>query len=312
MKRHFVILNPVSGRGTGARAAGAIKERLTKLGLDYELVRTNRPWHAAELSESAVEAGFDVVVAAGGDGTANEVLNGLKAAKLAGKGTAVLGVLCVGRGNDFAFGVGIPQALDEGCQALADGVARRIDVGRVVGGDFPEGRFFGNGVGIGFDAVVGFEAQKLTHLRGFAGYFVAALRTIFIYFRAPHVRVDIDGDERDLRTLMVSVMNGRRMGGGFMMAPSALPDDGELDFCIAEEVSRRRIFALIPRFMKGSQETHPAISMGRGRRVRVSVVEGVLPAHADGETLCREGVRLELEVLPAQIDVICGTAAPRT
>lgn len=312
MKRHFVILNPVSGQGAGARTAGTIKERLTKLGLDYELVRTNRPWHAAELAESAVEAGFDVVVAAGGDGTANEVLNGLMAAKLAGKGTAVLGVLCVGRGNDFAFGVGIPQTLDEGCQALADGVSRRIDVGRVGGGDFPEGRFFGNGVGIGFDAVVGFEAQKLRHLRGSAGYLVAALRTVFLYFRAPHVRIDIDGDERDLRTLMVSVMNGRRMGGGFMMAPGASPDDGELDFCIVEEVSRRRIFALIPRFMKGNQETHPAISMGRGRRVRVSAVEGVLPAHADGETLCREGARLELEVLSAQIDVICGIAAPRT
>ena len=311
MKRYSVVLNPVSGRGAGARAAGAIEERLTKLGLDYELVRTTRPWHAVELSQSAVEAGFDVVVAVGGDGTVNEVLNGLMAAKLGGKGAAALGVLCVGRGNDFAFGVGIPQAIDEGCQALADGVTRRIDVGCVVGGDFPEGRFFGNGVGIGFDAVVGFEAQKLRHLTGFAGYFVAALRTIFRYFRAPHVQIDIDGDERDLRTLMVSVMNGRRMGGGFMMAPSASLADGALDFCIAEEVSRARIFALIPRFMKGSQETHPAISMGRGQRIRVAAVEGVLPAHADGETLCREGARLELEVLPAQIDVICGTAAPR-
>jgi len=311
LKRYFVILNPVSGRGAGARSAGAIEEHLTKLGLDYELFKTNRPWHAAELAQSAVEAGFDVVVAAGGDGTTNEVLNGLMAAKLAGKGAAALGVLCVGRGNDFAFGVGIPHALDEGCQALADGVTRRIDVGRVVGGDFPDGRFFGNGVGIGFDAVVGFEAQKLRHLRGFAGYLVAALRTIFLYFQAPHVRIDIDGRERDLRTLMVSVMNGRRMGGGFMMAPGASPDDGALDFCIAEEVSRRGIFALIPQFMKGSQETHPAISMGRGQRIRVCAVEGGLPAHADGETLCRDGAHLELEVLPAQVDVICGNAAAR-
>jgi diacylglycerol kinase (ATP) len=311
LDRHFVIVNPVSGRGSGARAIAPVEGHLTDLGIEFDLATTEYPWHAAELAECASGKGYGVVVAVGGDGTANEVLNGLMAAKLSGKGEAALAVLCVGRGNDFAFGTGIAHDLVEGCRALKAGVRRRIDVGRVTGGDFPDGRYFGNGVGIGFDAVVGFEAQKLKRLRGFAGYFVAALRTIFLYFHAPLVRIERDSEPIELRALMVSVMNGRRMGGGFMMAPHASPDDGQFDYCIAREVSRGRIFSLIPRFMKGSQEGHAAISMGRAVRVSVTALEGTLPAHADGETLCRKGTRLELELLPAQIEVICPAPVSR-
>jgi diacylglycerol kinase (ATP) len=304
MQKHYVIVNPVSGRGAGARAIGLIEEHLVRLGIEYELQTTSYPWHAAELAERAATQGFGVVVAAGGDGTANEVLNGLMAAKRSGKGEAALGVLCVGRGNDFAFGVGIAHDLAAGCRDLAAGNRRTIDVGCVKGGEFPEGRYFGNGVGIGFDAVVGFEAQKLKRLRGFAGYLVAALRTIFLYFHAPLVRIETNGDPVETRALMVSIMNGRRMGGGFLMAPTALPDDGRFDLCIAREVSRRRIFSLIPRFMKGNQEGHPAILMGQSTRVTVTALDGMLPAHADGETLCRNGARLDLEILPAGIEII--------
>jgi diacylglycerol kinase (ATP) len=129
-----------------------------------------------------------VVVAVGGDGTANEVLNGLVRARQAGCGSAALGLIPVGRGNDFAYGVGIGGGLEVAFQGLAGGQSRWIDVGLVVGGDYPHGRYFGNGVGIGFDAVVGFEALKLKRLHGFPSYIVAALKTIFLYFNAPTVR----------------------------------------------------------------------------------------------------------------------------
>jgi diacylglycerol kinase family enzyme len=89
-----------------------------------------------------------------------------------------------------------------------------------------------------------------------------------------------------------------------MMAPSGKADDGWFDLCVARQVSRSRILALIPRFMKGTQASHPAITMTRAREVRVVAVEGVLPAHADGETLCVEGRELHLKILPAQLDVI--------
>ena len=306
MGKYRLIVNPTAGGGTAGKSIPDIERRLHKSGLDFDLVQTERPWHAAELARAAA-AEVDVVVAVGGDGTANEVLNGLMLAKNAGH-TVTMGVLCVGRGNDFAFGVGIPTELAASCEALTADRRRTIDVGHVVGGDLPEGRYFGNGVGIGFDAVVGFVAAKMKHVRGFVGYFVAAIKTIFVYFKAPLVRLEFDGQPMDLHALMVSVMNGTRMGGGFMMAPNGVPDDGVFDLCIARQVSRPRIFAVMLKFMKGTQAEHPAITTGRTNRITVTAMEGTLPAHADGETLCTEGRKLELEIIPNAIEIV--SAAP--
>lgn len=306
MSHYLLIVNPISGRGAGGRLAPQAEALLRQQGVQFDRVFTERPWHAAELVQQAAASGqYDAVVAMGGDGTANEVLNGLMLARQAGAATIPpLGVLGVGRGNDFAFGMGLPLDLEAGCQALAAARRKTIDVGRVTGGLYPQGRYFGNGIGIGFDAVVGFVAAKMKRLSGFPSYIVAAFKTIFLYYHAPLVKIEYDGQALTLSALMVSVMNGRRMGGGFMMAPAGDPEDGLFDLCIAREVSRGRIFALIPRFMAGTQAAHPAITTARAAHVTVTAVKGSLPAHADGETLCTEGDRLVLELLPQQIQVL--------
>ncbi len=304
MTTHRIIVNPTSGRGSGGRSVPLMEELLRGHGLEFDMVHTEEPWHAAELAREAAEDGYACVVAAGGDGTANEVLNGLMQAKAAGAGSAAMGVICVGRGNDFAYSMGIPTDLVAGCQTLADGWRRTIDVARVVGGLYPEGRFFGNGVGIGFDAVVGFEALKMKRLHGFVSYLAAALKTITLFPLGPVVRIEYDDNSVTQRALMVSIMNGTRLGGGFMMAPEGKSDDGLFDLCIAGQVSRLGILALIPRFMAGTQASHRAIATARTARVRVTSVEGPLPAHADGETLCTEGEWLEIELLPSQIELI--------
>lgn len=304
MTRYRIIVNPISGRGTGERSIPQVESLLRGYGLDFDLVRTERPWHAAELAEQAAADGCDVVVATGGDGTANEVINGLMRVKVSGGTPPAMGVLSVGRGNDLAHGMGIPPGVEAGCQVLAEGVRRPVDVGRVAGGLYPEGRYFGNCVGIGFDAVVGFEAVKMTWLHGFPSYLVGVLKTVFLYFHAPRVRVEYDGQVMDLLALMVSVMNGQRLGGGFFTAPHGEPDDGLFDLCIARQVSRTRIFGLIPHFLRGTEATQPEIVTGRAKRVVVTALEGTLPAHTDGETLCTDGQRLEMELLPHQIEVI--------
>jgi YegS/Rv2252/BmrU family lipid kinase len=305
MARVKIILNPASGRGLGEKVAGQIEGKLRGYGLDYSLTRTERPWHAADLARQAVADGFEVVVAAGGDGTANEVLNGLMWAKRAGLGEATMAVICVGSGNDFAYGVNIPTGVEVGCEVLAQNHRRRIDVGLVSGGLYPEGRYFGNGIGIGFDAAVGFVAAKFKRFHGFLAYFVAALETIFLYYRAPLVRLDYNGQSETLSALMVSVMNGRRMGGGFMMAPEAQSNDGLFDLCIARQVSQLKILAMIPRFLQGTQASDPAIKTDRTQNLVVTALEGVLPAHADGETLCTEGRELKVELLPQVQEIIC-------
>lgn len=304
MPRYKIILNPVAGRGTGARSIPAILKALQNYGHDFELVQTDGPGHATQLAIQAVADGYDYVVAAGGDGTCNEVINGLMAAKQTGIGEACMGVLCVGRGNDFAFGVGIPTDLEEGLKVLSAEKRRWIDVGRVVGGFFPAGRYFGNGIGIGFDAVVGFVAAKKTLLKGFLSYIVSALQTIFIYFHAPTVEITYDGQKLTQPSLMVSIMNGRRMGGGFMMTPDSSIDDGMFDLCIVREVKKLRVLSMIPLFLKGTQASNKATLMARAQQVTVKAVEGSLPAHADGETVCVEGLELQVELLPKQIEIL--------
>ncbi len=301
MTKYRIIVNPVSGRGTGEKSIPAIRQYLESGELDYDLVLTERPGHAIELAERAVKDGYDTVVGVGGDGTANEIICGLMQANEG----AAMGMLAVGRGNDFAFSAGIPYGLDAGCSVLFDGYRRKIDIGRVTGGDYPNGRFFGNGVGIGFDAVVGFEALKMTRLTGFVSYIVAALKTIFLYYQAPVVSIKFDNEEIRLPALMISIMNGRRMGGGFMMAPGASMEDGILDLCIARQVSRGRIFTLIPHFLKGDQAREEPITTCQARQVVVTALEGTLPAHADGETLCYQGKQLTIELLPSQLQLIC-------
>lgn len=305
MLRYRIIVNPISGRGAGLAAVPAIKQHLDNQGYDYDICLTERPWHAVELAQASVAGGYTVIVGVGGDGTANEIINGLLLSQQAGLGTAAMGMLAVGRGNDFAFSMHIPAGVEAGCQTLTQNHREQIDIGWVTGGDYPQGRYFGNGIGIGFDAVVGFEALKITWLTGFPSYLVATLKTLFLYFRAPLVRVVYDQNSITLPALMISIMNGRRMGGGFMMAPDSSNGDGLLDLCIARQVSRGRIITLIPHFLKGTQATQEPIIIARAKRVEVTAIEGVLPAHADGETVCTQGKQLTIELLSSRLDLIC-------
>jgi diacylglycerol kinase (ATP) len=305
MKKYKVIANPTAGRGAGERAIPQIERLLTQYSLDFDIVCTKCPWHAAELAREAVIAEYDVIVAVGGDGTANEVINGLMEAKQAGRHSSAMGVLSVGRGNDFAHAVGVPYDLELACQALAEDHRRMIDVGRVAGGLYPQGRYFGNCVGVGFDAIGTIEAAKLPRLGGFLSYFIAVLKTIFLYYKAPLTTIEYDGQTLTQPSLLISIMNGRRLGGGFMMAPDAEPDDGLFDLCIAGQVSRARMFSLIPHFLRGTQATQDSITTKRAARISVTAIEGSLPAQTDGEILCTDGQHLEIALLSRQIEVIC-------
>ncbi len=304
--KYFVIVNPISGRGLGEKSIPAIEARLRNAGVDYKLVRTERPWHAAELAELAAHEHYDVVVCASGDGTFNETLNGLMRARQAGFNHAALGVIAIGTGNDFAGGVGIPSDFEQSMEVLLTDKRKKIDIGLVSGGDYPEGRYFGNGIGIGFDAAVGFAALQLRFLRGLPAYLIGAIQTVFFYYKPPRLRIEMDGQAIEQRSLMVSIMNGKRMGGGFRMTPDSLPDDGQLDLCIAEQAGKLRIFQLIGMFIQGTQAGQPEIKMRRARQIEVTALEGDFPAHADGETLCVAGSKLTVNLYPAELEVICG------
>lgn len=306
MNKYCIIVNPAAGKGAGRKAIPEITARLEGQGIVFDLILTEFPGHGIQLAYEAVSKGYSTIVAVGGDGTANEIINGLMRAETEEKHHSSLAVLPVGRGNDFSFGVGIPQSLEAACGLLVDGKTRKIDVGLVKGGDYPEGRYFGNGIGIGFDTIVGFEAAKLPpFISGIPAYLIAALKTIFLYFDAPLLRIEIDGQVMEKHCLLVSVMNGKRMGGSFLFAPNSASDDGLLNLCIAEQVSRTQVLGLFPKIMSGTQEGHWAIDMPAASRVEVEALKGSLPVHADGETICVAGQSLVVEILPKHLEMVC-------
>jgi diacylglycerol kinase (ATP) len=304
-KHPKLIYNPTAGKGSAGKNLPEVQALLAERGFEYELLLTESSGHALQLARQASEEGTALVIAAGGDGTINEVINGLMLAELNGNKRPALGVLPMGRGNDFAYGVSIPTELKEAVDVLVQGNRRTIDVGRVTGGDYPQGRYFGNGVGLGFDTVVGFEAAKIKWLHGAASYLVALVRTIFLYSKAPVYEIVMDeGEAVQQPFLMVSVMNGNRMGGSFHMAPDGKPDDGNFDLCLAGQVAQLKILPLAAKFISGTQKNHPAVKMTRARKVTIRAVEGSIPAHADGETICIAGQALIIDLYPAVLEVV--------
>ena len=301
MPKTIVILNPTAGRGAGAQLSSQIVAYLSDYGLDFELATTNAPGHAAVLAREAVTRGQDRLLAVGGDGTFNEVLNGMLQAGSTPDGP-VLGVVPIGTGNDMAYGVGLPLDWQQASQVIAQGSTRVLDVGQVKC-DNDADLFFGNGVGIGFDAIVNIESRKLKRLRGFPLYFVALMKTLIAYYHAPEITIHVDGEATVQSSLMISIMNGRRFGGGFYMTPEALMDDGLFDVCVTGKVARHKMVGFVPRFMRGTHVTDRRVTLTQGRRISVAI-ESPWAAHVDGEIYGVGARQLEVELIPQRLRIL--------
>ena len=184
------------------------------------------------------------------------------------------------------------------------GDVRTIDLGRVTVPGKPP-RYFGNVVGIGFDGAVLVETLKIKRLRGLPLYLLAVLKTVFLNFTTPRVTVTYDKQSMDLTATLVSIANGPREGGGFLIAPEAQPDDGLFDLCIARKVSRLTILRLLPHFLRGTHTDLEPVTMARAAVVQVSSDDDLV-AHVDGEVLCTDAREIRCEILPGALEVCCG------
>lgn len=306
LRRCKLIFNPTAGQGKAADRLPEVEGLLRTRGIDYQLYITKAVGHATELAREAAREGFTDVASGGGDGTTNEVINGLMAAEKRGEKIPVLGVFGVGRGNDFEYGSDMPSELDKSADLLVAGNSRFIDVGLVVGGDYPGGRFFGNGLGIGFDTTVGLAAARMRHVHGFMAYVLGALETMIAYPEAPEVTVMFDANLFRQRSHQISVMNGKRMGGAFYMAPTADARDGLLDLCMAESLTRREMLGLMLMYTKGTQAAHPKVRIARSARFEIRAPAGGLVVHADGETICTNGKSIVAQCVSSKLRVFCG------
>ncbi len=304
MAKALVILNPISGNGAGAKLEPAIKDALHRGGLDFDLTRTTAPRQGVQIAEQAKRDGYDILVAVGGDGTSNEVINGILhfCGERAG---GTLGIIPVGSGNDFCKMLSLPPHWKAGVERILAGNSRWVDVGKVIG-DHPAPGFdtphhFLNGLDTGFGAQVAVHAHEVPYLTGTAMYLVAVFKTL-VHYSVPQVRIDLDGELIEQRSTMVAISNGRCYGGGFWITPLAEADDALFDVIIAKGLGRLGILSLLPKVMKGTHLDDPRVRFTRASHV---VIEspGPLIVEADGEIPFLDTRRLDIEILPRRLQV---------
>lgn len=300
-----LIYNPSSGKGKAGRLRPRLLGELDGQAFRYDVLLTQGEGDAERFAWQAAQEGREVLAVAGGDGTIQEALNGLMAAQKEGLKLPILGVLPVGRGNDFAYGAGIPLDWRAAVSLLRTGQPKRIDLGYLRGGRYPEGRYFGNGLGLGFDTLVVFEAERSRRLPGALSYLAGVVKTMVGFTHAPEYEIMLaEGEVIVTRCMLLSIMNGRRLGGSFLTAPQANMTDGLFDLCLAGHVRRREMPGLAVRFFTGSHVTDPRIRMLRSAGVRVRALTGTIPAHADGEPVCTAGELLEAAVVPSALEIL--------
>lgn len=290
-KRYYFIINPEAGKGKKLHLVPDIQAFCRKHHLTYETVITKRPGEATELARQAV-AEYDVIVAVGGDGTVNEVINGIIGTP------ALLGIIPTGSGNDYATQLGIGRSVRSNLNVLLKGRIRKTDVGELVGD-----RYFINALGIGFDGEVASRVRQFLGVsRGFFAYLLAVLRTLATYRFRP-VRIELDNHVVfEKKILLAATCNGTTYGGGFKVAPSAKIDNGIFTVCVVDKVSRFGALRYIPKIMKGTHVTLPIVHTYTSNRVMVTSDYPHI-AQADGEVLAPRK-RFEMVMHPHAVSVL--------
>ncbi len=275
------VLNPAAGKGTGAKLLGILEKILHRRGVRHSIVLTEQPGDGTRLAR---KADSDIVVAVGGDGTINEVANGIF-----GTGK-ILGVVPAGSGNDFIKSASIPQDPAAAIELVLSGKPATIDVGTVLCSTDPlpallpddlEGRCFVNGVGIGFDAAVAVRTRQIRYLTGIPLYLLAVFQTLGRY-KSPLFELKIDSRTEARKHLLVAVGNGRSAGGGFFLTPDAILDDGLLDVCLIDDVSVPTILKLLPRVLWGGHRNAKQVNFKRCKSIDIFSADRFY-VHADGE-----------------------------
>lgn len=295
-----VILNPYANRWIALERRPELEAALQAAGIEYDLVVTERPRHGDELAEQAVLDGFSPIISAGGDGSINEVLNGIgRAAERSGSSWTAMGVMPLGSANDFVDNMGLPRDLASAARLIAAGHTRMMDV------CMANGRYFGNNAAIGLEPFITLIQQQIHRLKGTPRYLVATLMGVQ---RNPrwNMRLEWDDGSYEGPTTLVTVGNNPRTGGLFYMTPHADPFDGKLTFVYGFMNTRLQILQLLPRTMKsgsGSYVEHPNIHEVHATWLNIHSVEPT-PAHTDGEIFDERAQDVEYRVLPARLPVL--------
>jgi YegS/Rv2252/BmrU family lipid kinase len=289
------ILNPRAG--VAAHRTREAVERGRPSWKDYAVYLTREPGHATSLAREAVAAGAGLVLAVGGDGTVNEVAQGLVGSP------AALGIVPVGSGNGLARALRIPLQPGGALAALESGARRRMDLGTL------NGRIFLNVAGVGFDAAVGHafhESGRRGGRRGLLGYLRLSLRELYAY-RPKSLTLEVATCRLDLAAFVLTFANGPQYGSGAVINPGAKLDDGTLEVVVFEGGPLWRTLAAAPRLFLGGLERQAGYRRLAGSSATVTAVEPV-ELHCDGDPGPAVS-RIEVGLVPRALEIVVPSAA---
>jgi len=292
-----LFINPAAGRGRARHLAASICGLLADGGVACEEIHSNAVGDLEYKVFAAASAGADRIIVAGGDGSVHEAVNGI----LRSASKTALGVIPLGTGNDFAKACSIPLHWEDAARLLADRISsgtplRFIDAGRM------NDRYFANGVGIGFDAKINHIARGNRLPLGGLVYLIAVFQGVWDGVITPDVKMLYDNVDYVGPVTLVEVCNGPSVGGMFRIAPLARNDDGLFDLIFVQPVSRLRIFALLPRLIKGTHISAPEVTSVQTGSVVLNA-DGPVPSHLDGEIQPLQ-TEFRIEILPGALAIL--------
>ena len=294
-----LIVNLTAGGGKPNHHLTTILEYLKKNGLNYEVCTTSRQGEAVELARKAADNGVEFIVSVGGDGTVNEIVNGI----MKSKHSPALGIIPLGWANDFIKSTGIPSDIIKACEIIIKGKTKKIDVGLI-----NNQICFANICGIGFDAEVAHLANQLKNrhpnwntLSAYV-YVFATIKKLLSPFSYHNVKIKIDGQETQSKILFMAVGNGKIYGGRFKITPEAILDDGFLEVCTVEELGRFKYLMSIPKVFKGTHKSIKGINFYRAKEIVIQSSEPIL-AQVSGEVI-EEQKEFAITLLPKSLKLI--------
>ena len=302
-----VILNPYAGRWTAAQRQTEVESALREAGIDYELAVTEHPGHGTVLAAQAVQEGFSPIIAAGGDGSISEVVNGIvnEFEEQDANELPPFGILPLGSANDLVVNLGLPTEIAEAAQVIGAGNIQLMDLGQVSFGNNLRTRVFDNNSAIGLEPSITLIQERISWLRGVLRYIVATLIGVA---QNPQWRMRIEWDNGEYYgpITLVTVGINPLTGGVFYMTPHADPFDGLLTFVYGSMPTRLQILRLLPRTMKpteGNYVEHPDIHEVHSPWLRIQS-DTPTPLHADGEIQSEDVQNLEYKILPGRLPIL--------
>ena len=302
----FAIVNPKAGKGKAVTDWPRISWMLTDAGIEFDHVFTQKKYHAIELTVRAIRQGYRRIISVGGDGTLNEIVNGIYIQKEVATTDILLAMMPLGIGNDWIRMYGIPRTYSDAVEAIKHSRSFLQDVGLV---KFYEAkvhhqRYFANAVGIGFDGYVaiGFNKLKEAGKKSKWLYIISMIKSVLAY-RATKVSLRIDNEMHSDEIYSITLGIGKYNGGGMIQLPNAIANDGLFDLTLIRKISGLNVLWNMPILYNGKIHKHSKITGHRGRNVTIHSLPQI-PIEVDGESVGYSP--FDISILPKGINVVVG------